>query len=125
METPLPLMERITQALGVVGAGAILLKIADKLIPDASKRGDDQALFRKELREESSGLRNELKQSRLDYVEVQKRFTELANAHLELQLRHAKLEYDMKTITAKYEASLAALRFECEELRLRIDKMQS
>lgn len=49
--------------LGGGGLGAIL-KVADKWWPTSLEKLDDEAQFRKELREEVTALRNELKDAR-------------------------------------------------------------
>jgi chromosome segregation ATPase len=112
-------MSKIAFALLGAGGGTLLLKLADKWIPDAGKRGDDQASFRKELRDEATILRTELRQARQDYATLHKQYVDLSSQHFQLQGAYTTLEKtkaDLERSFGELSAQAAALKVRCDSM---------
>lgn len=115
---------RVIIALCGTATGAASLKLLDKWMPDATRRTDDQAAFRKELREDASILRKELREAiaqhqslyaqhvklNYEYAELKAQHHQLQQAYAELEATQKQLEHQFDVLTNRCDNLLAIMR---------------
>lgn len=110
---------RVIIALCGTATGAVGLKLLDKMLPDATKRTDDQAALRKELREDATSLRAELRKAREDYETLWDEHTEMHRHYAELKGEHVRLQFayaDLDKVKHRLEEQFAELRDRFDQL---------
>lgn len=119
---------RVIIALCGTATGAAGLKFLDKVLPDATKRNDDQAAFRKELREDASSLRKELREAiaqhqslYAEHVKLNYEYAELKAQHHHLQMAYTQLEQTQKHLEQQFDV----LTERCDNLLMIMSSMES
>ena len=110
---------RVIIALCGTATGAVGLKLLDKWMPDATKRTDDQAALRKELRDDASGLRKELREAIAQYQLLYAQHVKLNYEHAELKAQYSQLQAAYKGLEAtqkQLEAQFSVLTSRCDNL---------